>query len=90
MLAAAVVVEVGPPLAADEAGLLVKELALDTVALCDDRTFPFPQGPVPTTIVEYYITAVVGDGLLGRKSSNATIQQRQEPYLLNEGNESCR
>lgn len=41
MSAAAVVIEVGPPLAADESGFLVEELAVYAVAIGDDGAFPF-------------------------------------------------
>ena len=42
VLAAAIVAEVGPPLAADEARLARKELAVDAAAFGHDGAFPFP------------------------------------------------
>ena len=42
VLAAAIVAEVGPPLAADEARLARKELAIDAAAFGHDGAFQFP------------------------------------------------
>ena len=42
MLAATIVVEVSPPLAADKPCFLVKEFAVDALALSHDGPFPFP------------------------------------------------
>lgn len=50
MIMTAPIVQVGPPGAADKARLLVKKLAIDAFTLGNDRTFPVPQGPVPTAV----------------------------------------
>ena len=84
VLAAAVVAEVGPPLTADEARLARKELAIDTVTFGHNGTFPFPQRPVPASIGEPHIAAIVAHDFLRREATNAAIEQGQEPDLLDE------
>ena len=81
--AASPVHEVGPPVHADVARFLVKELAIDAAALGDDGAFPLPHGPVPTVVI-HHITAITVYDLLGRKTADAAIQQRQEPHLLDQ------
>ena len=73
ILAATVVAEVGPPLAADEPGFLIEELAVNATAVRHDGTFPLPQRPVPPAIVEYHIAAVVGHHLFRRIAFYATV-----------------
>ena len=76
--------EVGPPIHADVACLLVKEFAVNAGALGHDRAFPLPHGPVPSPIVIDYIAAIAIDDILGRVAADATIEQRQEPDFLNQ------
>ncbi len=80
--AAAVVAEVGPPLAADESRLAGKELAVDAVSISHYRAFPFPQRPVPAAVGHDHVAAVVVDNFLGRESPDATVEKGQEPHLL--------
>ena len=54
--AATPVAEMRPPRAADETRLAVEELAIDTIALVDDDTFPFPQRPIPAAVRENDVT----------------------------------
>ena len=84
---AAPVVEVGPPVAADEAGLLVEELAIDAVALGDDGPFPVPQWPVPAAVVKEHIAALGVHGLVGAVAGDAAIEQGQESHLLDVAHE---
>ena len=78
MTVAAIVAEVGPPLAADEASLAVEELAIDAVALGDDGTLPLPQRPIPTAIRVDHIATLIVDYLLGREAAYAAAQQGKE------------
>jgi len=73
IFAATVVAEVGPPLATDEPGFLVEELAINAAAFRHDGTFPLPQRPVPTAIVEYHIAAIVSYHLFCRIALYATV-----------------
>ena len=83
MLTATIIIEVGPPLAAYETGLIVIELTINASALLNDGTFPLPQRPVPTAIRECHITAVVAHDGIGREPADTTIEKRQETHLLN-------
>ena len=74
MLAAAIVAEVGPPLAADEAGLSSEELAIDVAADGDDLTLPLPQWPVPSAIGEHHVTTVLVDHILGGEAVDAAVE----------------
>ena len=50
MPASAVIVEIRPPFKADESRLLVEELSIDQSPVGNCRSFPFPQGPVPSSV----------------------------------------
>ena len=84
MNAAAVVAEVGPPLATDESCLAGKELTIDMTAIGDDRTLPLPQWPVPPAVGQDDVAAVVVDHLFGRETTDAAVEQRQESRPANQ------
>ena len=83
-LAAPVVAEIRPPVAAYKPCLAGEEFAIDTVSLRDDWPFPLPKRPVPASVGIYNVATFIVRKFFGRKAPYSTVQKRQEPYLLNQ------
>ena len=80
--AATIVAEVRPPVTTHKARLACEELAIDAIAICDHGAFPLPQRPVPATVRQHHITAIVVYKFFRRVTPDAAVEQRQEPHLL--------
>ena len=82
-LAASVVAEVRPPIPTYEARLLVEELTVHAGHLGHNLPLPLPQRPIPASIGEVHIAAVLIHNLFCGITVDAAVEQRHEADFIN-------
>ena len=80
---ASIVIEIRPPFSTNESRFLIEKLAIHATSIRHHLPFPFPQWPIPSTIRKDNIAAILIHHILSRKTTDATIQQRQKSHLMN-------